>query len=192
MQGLKNLIEALWWNNLRSPSSIKNIIQLVYSNKAAADEDLVRRIVQATENPRALDAFTSIVLAPKSRFTFNQMVDAVSASGIPVCLAYGREDPWVVPLWGQRLKRACPRATYFELSPAGHCPHHEAPLAMNKVVMSWIACAESEGQPSPLALGDSWTVTEENGSDVGIFHVSGRPRNIFERLDHLVWGIISR
>jgi len=31
----------------------------------------------------------------------------------------GRDDPWVVPLWGQRLKRKVPSAVYLELSPAG-------------------------------------------------------------------------
>jgi pimeloyl-ACP methyl ester carboxylesterase len=39
----------------------------------------------------------------------------------------GRDDPWVVPIWGQRLKRRLPEAQYLELAPAGHCPHHEAP-----------------------------------------------------------------
>ena len=31
----------------------------------------------------------------------------------------GRDDPWVVPMWGQRLKRKVPSAVYLELSPAG-------------------------------------------------------------------------
>lgn len=35
-------------------------------------------------------------------------------------LLYGKEDPWVRPLWGQRLKRRLPEAMYLELSPAGY------------------------------------------------------------------------
>jgi pimeloyl-ACP methyl ester carboxylesterase len=39
----------------------------------------------------------------------------------------------VVPLWGQRLKRALPTATYLEAAPVGHCPQHEAPNAVAEV-----------------------------------------------------------
>ncbi len=46
---------------------------------------------------------------------------------VPLCLIYGHEDPWVVPFWGQRVKQHVPDAVYYELSPVGHCPHHEAP-----------------------------------------------------------------
>ena len=49
-----------------------------------------------------------------------------------VALCYGREDPWVVPLWGQRLKRVIKNATYYELSPSGHCPNDETPEAVKR------------------------------------------------------------
>lgn len=57
----------------------------------------------------------------------------------------GRDDPWVVPIWGQRLKRQMPSATYLELAPAGHCPHHEAPTAINSIITTWVAAVE-QGQ----------------------------------------------
>jgi len=37
----------------------------------------------------------------------------------PMIMTSGRDDPWVVPLWGQCLKRKVPSAVYLELSPAG-------------------------------------------------------------------------
>ncbi len=37
-------------------------------------------------------------------------------------LMYGKEDPWVTPVWGQKLKKKRPDALYYELSPCGHCP----------------------------------------------------------------------
>jgi hypothetical protein len=55
----------------------------------------------------------------------------------------GRDDPWVVPIWGQRLKRLRPEATYLELAPAGHCPHHEAPTAINNIIQTWVAAVEA-------------------------------------------------
>lgn len=56
--------------------------------------------------------------------------------------AAGRDDPWVVPIWGQRLKRQLPAATYLELAPAGHCPHHEAPIAINSIIETYVAAVE--------------------------------------------------
>ena len=38
-----------------------------------------------------------------------------AAMQCPVCMIYGREDPWVVPLWGQRLKRLLADAVYLEV-----------------------------------------------------------------------------
>lgn len=86
LQALKRVIEVLWWNNLRSPATIRSMLQLVYANKAAIDEDLLQRIVEATMQPAALDAFTSIMLAPRTQLNFNEMLDAVAC---PICMAYG-------------------------------------------------------------------------------------------------------
>jgi pimeloyl-ACP methyl ester carboxylesterase len=40
---------------------------------------------------------------------------------------YGKEDPWVTPLFGLQVKRKVPEAPYYQISPAGHCPHDEVP-----------------------------------------------------------------
>lgn len=48
-------------------------------------------------------------------------------SNIPVCLMYGKEDPWVQPIWGFQVKKQVPEALFYEISPAGHCPHDEVP-----------------------------------------------------------------
>ena len=48
-------------------------------------------------------------------------------NNVPVCLIYGKEDPWVTPIWGLQVKRQFPEAPYYQISPAGHCPHDEVP-----------------------------------------------------------------
>ena len=48
-------------------------------------------------------------------------------SNVPICLMYGKEDPWVRPVWGLQVKRQLLEAPYYEISPAGHCPHDEVP-----------------------------------------------------------------
>lgn len=46
---------------------------------------------------------------------------------VPICLMYGKEDPWVKPVWGRKVKQQLPEVPYYEISPAGHCPHDEVP-----------------------------------------------------------------
>lgn len=184
-QVLKATIQRFWWDTIRQPATIRSLLQLVYARPQAIDDALLERIVAATHRPDALDAFTSILLSPRTALTFNEMLAAV---GCPVLLAYGRDDPWcarrrplsialclalppacccmhvihaltqahaatracaawcprrVVPIWGQRLKRVLPQAQYLELSPAGHCPHHEAPAAINSIISTWLAAVEA-------------------------------------------------
>lgn len=50
---------------------------------------------------------------------------------LPICLMYGKEDPWVRPVWGLQVKRQLPEAPYYQISPAGHCPHDEVPEVCN-------------------------------------------------------------
>jgi hypothetical protein len=94
----------------------------------------------------------------------------------------------VVPLWGQRLKRAVPGAAYYEITPAGHCPHHEAPNAVNRVIAAWVACVEG-GVGAPHCSGEVWEVQEAGGRAVRVCHVDGSPRNVFERLDAAAWRL---
>jgi hypothetical protein len=88
---------------------------------------------------------------------------------------YGKEDPWVVPLWGQRLKRAVPRADYYEISPCGHCPAHERPETLNDLISSYMSyCHAGKSGEPPRGSTDGFASL-----------VDGSPRNIFERIDAL-------
>jgi hypothetical protein len=49
---VKRAIEVMWWDKLRSPRTVQSMIQMVYNNKKAADDQLVQRIVEATLHPR--------------------------------------------------------------------------------------------------------------------------------------------
>ena len=82
-----------------------------------------------------------------------------------------------MPLWGQRLKRQIPSATYYELSPAGHCPHHESPAVTNALIAGWVG-ALSAGGPVPLHDGSALTA-----EGVTAVLTDGTPRNVFEKAD---------
>lgn len=71
-----------------------------------------------------------------------------------MCMIYGKEDPWVVPFWGQRTKHRNPEAVYYELSPAGHCPHHEAPEVLFPAIFRFLKLLVSALFPDSLDCCD--------------------------------------
>jgi len=60
-------------------------------------------------------------------------------SNFPICLMYGKEDPWVKPVWALQVKQQVPEAPYYEVSPAGHCPHDEVPEVCSSLLISLMA-----------------------------------------------------
>ena len=148
---LRSLVTS-YWDFFRSEGNIARLLALVYARpdvtlsrgggdgRAARDKEgadyaqLVADIRAPSEHPHALDAFCSILLSPalaappgtgKLTGAFDAALASLSSSGVKVVLLNGEEDPWVVPAWGRRAKRMVPGATLVEISPAGHCPHHE-------------------------------------------------------------------
>jgi hypothetical protein len=77
----------------------------------------------------------SVVLSPKSRADFDTMLRALAARRQHVCLVYGRQDPWVVPMWGQRAM--------YVLQQAG-CPPH--------MVSGWLLCRIYSSHESSAGL----------------------------------------
>ncbi len=97
----------------------------------------------------------------------------------------------MVPIWGQRLKRRLPTADYVELTPAGHCPHHEAPHAVNAMMRTWISAVEAGDHTTAdaLRIGAESCYKEEDGTEVRATVLAGEPRNVFERWDDTKWRI---
>ena len=68
------------------------------------------------DDPRAFDAFLSILFAPQaSAGSFDDMLRSIQRHGLPMLLVYGREDPWVRTIWGQRIVRIVPQATFYQV-----------------------------------------------------------------------------
>jgi len=164
---------STYWENFRSNANVRGLLSLVYANANAIDDELVNNIITPTNNSNALATFCSVVWSPKSQLSFDEALERIRTDDVNVCMVYGKEDPWVVPLWGQRLKRAVPRAVYYEISPCGHCPAHERPETVNDILASYIRYCESGsvGLP-PVRSADGFGNL-----------VDGSPRNIFERID---------
>jgi len=68
-----------------------------------------------------------------------------------VLLLFGRDDPWCKPAFGKRMLRDLrqrhsmlapsetpPVERYVQLSQVGHCPNHEAPAAVARILSLWL------------------------------------------------------
>ena len=164
-----------YWDSFRSVENVRGLLGLVYRKKETLDDTLVRNIITPTDNDNALDAFCSVVWSPKAKLGFDDMLDEVNTrvtdGTMCVAMLYGRDDPWVVPLWGQRLKRAVPSADYYELAETGHCPAHESPATVNDLMGRYMRWHGGKGE-KPEGSADGF------GS-----LIDGKARNPFEKLE---------
>jgi len=183
-----------WWDTIRNPTTIKTLLSQVYADAERVGDRLVQQIIVPTEQPAAASAFASILCSPSYSDSFDQMLEAAGSNGVKVGLCYGKEDPWIVPLWGHRAKRTLPTAEYWEITPAGHCPHHEAPEAVNLLLQDWILRMENGEEAPDLSQGETKTVPRDLSLDqdaVGkppftIRLHGAEPRTVVEALDD-VW-----
>ena len=142
---LLRLISA-YWSYFSSEVNIKFLLNQVYARHEPLDEDpqLIAAIRAPTRHSHALEAFCSILTSPALRpdehltAALDGALDELHARGVRVAMFNGAQDPWVVPAWGRRAKRREPQTTLVELSPAGHCPHHEAPHAANALLAEFV------------------------------------------------------
>ena len=175
-----------YWDTFRSKENVRRLLNMVYADETKIEESLIDDIIEPTENEFAIRAFISTFTSPKaSKMSYDEMLETIRDrnESLRVGLVYGREDPWVVPLWGQRLKRVIKNATYYELSPVGHCPNDEAPEAVNLVIESLVRdwffndsdddAFKASSVPLPKSI-----------QGVSIELVDGSPRNAFEKMDY--------
>lgn len=141
---VRKLTETVW-QKISDPRSIQGILKQVYADHSTNVDMVFSRIIETTQHPAAAASFASIMCAPKGQISFEEALSRCQRQGIPISLMYGREDPWVRPIWGIKVKQQVPESPYYEISPAGHCPHDEVPEVINYLLRGWLKNVESEG-----------------------------------------------
>ncbi|KAL2536803.1 Pheophytinase [Forsythia ovata] len=141
---VRKLTEILW-QKISDPRSIEQILDQVYADHSTKFDKVFSRILETTQHPAAAASFASILFAPQGQLSFREALSRCRMNNVPICLLYGKEDPWVKPIWGLQVKRQVPEAPYYEISPAGHCPHDEVPEVVNFLLRGWIQNLESQG-----------------------------------------------
>ncbi|KAL3537568.1 hypothetical protein ACH5RR_000934 [Cinchona calisaya] len=141
---VRSLTEIVW-QKISDPESIAEVLEQVYADHSTKADKVFSSILEITKHPAAAASFASIMFAPRAQLTFKDSLSRCQMNNIPICLMYGKEDPWVKPIWGLQVKRQLPEAPYYEISPAGHCPHDEVPEVVNFLLRGWIRNIDSQG-----------------------------------------------
>jgi len=191
---LLRLLGTRWWNAVRDPDNITRILDFVYARPLAAggyDRSLVGKILEPTLQPAAASVFCSIIASPPPALKFDDMLAAVRRRGIPCMLAYGRDDPWVIPLWGLRAARELgSSALYYELTPCGHCPQDESPATVARL-LGGFAARVGAGDEGALPT-ESFDSEDLSGGVQVTFYDRPRPRTPVELLDCLTYDLKRR
>ncbi|KAI3918034.1 hypothetical protein MKW92_053786 [Papaver armeniacum] len=151
--GVRKFISFLW-QKISDPRSIAEILKQVYADHSTDVDTVFSRIIKTTEHPAAAASFASIMFAPKAQISFDEALSRCKLNDVPICLMYGKEDPWVMPIWGSQVKRKVPEAPYYQITPAGHCPHDEVPEVVNYLLRGWVGSLESQGSVAMPLLDD--------------------------------------
>ena len=193
-----------YFDLIRSRASVTTMLKGVYANESGFDEKLISDIITSASQPGGYEAFTSILFSPKTKETFDECLTKVAAERLPCLLTYGKEDPWVVPIWGQRAFRLLEqnrggrgsdgesvenRHFYLEISNSGHSPNHESPLAVNTALKAWMEGlrGQERGETGPgvkrlLEEACGRPYTERTGVTTELTMKDGQPTTPAERV----------
>ena len=159
------------YDRMRDRDNIAQMLEAVYADPAPAQPLIgsIRDVTDASSGGHA--AFASILWSPPATMAggasnFEELLLQCPAD---VLLLYGAEDPWCSPPFGRSAARAlaarksaqgsaATKSEFLLLSPAGHCPHHEAPEATNAILARWF-----RGESTLASTSESTSPTEMFG-----------------------------
>ncbi|GFH07571.1 AB hydrolase-1 domain-containing protein [Haematococcus lacustris] len=78
----------------KQPERIKEVLNMVYTNRDMVDDELVDSIVQPALDPLAAEVFFRINHRTAPPVTLNRLLTRLQA---PLLLLWGMRDPWITP-----------------------------------------------------------------------------------------------
>jgi len=121
----------------KQPARIEQVLRQVYPvSDANVDAELVESIRVPSLDPNAAEVFYRVITKNGSGPAV--YVDDLLArlQDMPLLLAWGESDPWIRPQAADRIQALYPQSRRVSID-AGHCPHDEDPLAVNKAILDF-------------------------------------------------------
>ncbi|KAH7429354.1 hypothetical protein KP509_09G043100 [Ceratopteris richardii] len=136
---LQRSIASRLFQRVQSRENLRNVLQAVYCNKDAVDEELIEIIAAPARDAGALDAFVSIITGPPGP----SPISIFSDISIPVLVLWGDKDPFTpidgpVGRWFSGLPATQSNVQLRLLENVGHCPHDDRPDLVHKELLPWL------------------------------------------------------
>lgn len=123
---------------VRNKSYIRKTLEQVYVNKSEVTDQLIEDIYRPATDPEAPAAFAALFKAERGEYVdtlLNEMT-------CPLLLIWGDADPWMDTYARgalfQKYYSAPQKALEEHHLNAGHCPHDDAPVEVNKLLREWV------------------------------------------------------
>lgn len=168
---LPKLVGRYLFDKIRDLKTIEQYLATAYVNRDAFDQDLMEQIRSCTTGSGGHAAFASIMWSPPITTTLPNQLERVDFYGClaslqcDVLLLFGRDDPWCKPAIAQRMLRLLEGREglvqrYVELASVGHCPNHEAPKSVSKILSAWLTDPRQSMSAADCRVQESWGVAE--------------------------------
>ena len=126
---------------LGTEEAVTEILKEPYYDSSQVTKELVQVLLAPLRRPKALEPTLEILSYSTGPLLEQLLQDARLASPVWVC--WGAEDPWTPARRVRALQELPAVQRLVELPKVGHCPHDEAPEAVNELVKDLVAlCAE--------------------------------------------------
>ncbi|MCO5558818.1 hypothetical protein L7F22_012406 [Adiantum nelumboides] len=137
---LQKTIAARLFQRVQTRENLRNVLQAIYCNKEAVDDELIEIIARPAQDPGALDAFVAIITGPPGP----SPISLLPKIAVPVLVLWGDKDPFT-PIDGpvgkffSGLPAAQSNVQLRILENVGHCPHDDRPDLVHQELLPWLA-----------------------------------------------------
>lgn len=121
----------------KQPARIEQVLRQVYpKNEQQVDAELVESIRYPSLDPNASEVFYRVITKNGSGPSV-YVDDLLDNLDCPLLLCWGEYDPWIRPQAADKVQAIYPEAQRVSID-AGHCPHDEAPEAVNEAILNFM------------------------------------------------------
>lgn len=125
----------------KQPARIEQILRQVYPiNSDNVDSELVESIRFPSLDPNAAEVFYRVISRNGSGPPSVYFDDLLAKLDCPLLLCWGENDPWIRSEAADKIQALRPSSIRVSID-AGHCPHDEAPKAVNDAIRNFMETA---------------------------------------------------
>ena len=125
-------IAKLFFNQVRQPRSVKQILSQAYVDRSAITDELIEILIKPAQNPNAVDVFMAFVRYSQGP----RPEDLLAVLPCDAIVLWGDLDPWEpIELGRKSFTRFDCVKEFIDIPNAGHCPQDEVPAIINDILL---------------------------------------------------------